>query len=254
MTGFRPARDDARYDGITEWMEHRLREIAARGPDAELAGRAAWARGNLSGEHPYAPRPGDVVTLGAHVLNQGSDGVVPRGGSAVLISRTEGATQPVAWAPPPAQARPMTNRRASTTAPASVRQSSPQDDKMARFYREQAAFMKGAHEEANRDSWMAIPALAPIAAVLLAEGAGLLGARLVGSRSASAPLNFFEREHGLATKATSPRASQPARPVAKPRSDAEENALRRPSARTICASLWWPSERLGCLCASSCGA
>ena len=63
MAGFQPARDDVRAEGMAEWMERRRREVAARGPEAEFAGRAAWAAGGTAGERPYAPRPGDVVTL-----------------------------------------------------------------------------------------------------------------------------------------------------------------------------------------------
>lgn len=65
MAGLQPARDTSRAESIAEWMERRSREVAARGPEAELAGRAAWAAGLHLAEPPFAPRPSDVVTLGA---------------------------------------------------------------------------------------------------------------------------------------------------------------------------------------------
>lgn len=71
MAGLQPARDDVRGEGIVEWMGRRRRDLAARGPEAELAGRAAWAGYGVTGELPYAPRPSDVVTLGARTIGRG---------------------------------------------------------------------------------------------------------------------------------------------------------------------------------------
>lgn len=52
MAGLQPARDDVRAEGIVECMERRRRQVAARGPEAELAGRAAWAAGGVASEVP----------------------------------------------------------------------------------------------------------------------------------------------------------------------------------------------------------
>lgn len=63
MAELQSARDDVRAEGMAEWMERRRRQVTARGPEAEFAGRAAWAASGVTGELLYAPRPSDVVTL-----------------------------------------------------------------------------------------------------------------------------------------------------------------------------------------------
>ena len=227
MAGVQPARDDVRAESIADWMERRRREVAGRGPEAELAGRTAWAARGGSGELPYAPRPSDVVTLGARTLQQGEDSA--RGYPAVSTSTTVAASrarQPTSWAPATAQVRPVAYRATSAaTSPAPTDkppQRPAQEDEMAKLRREQAAFKEVVREESRRNSWMAIPALAPAAAVLAAEGAGLLAARIAGPQVARAPLSFLEREAGLAAK-----------PPAQALSTAEKQAIREAGRETL---------------------
>lgn len=219
MAGFQSARDDVRAEGIAEWMARRHGEVAARGPEAEFAGRAAWAAGGVTGELPYAPRPADVVTLGARSQRgrgrEGAYAVADGSASSTALGRrsTSGtsARGQVAVAYRPTSA-------AGPAAPGAPRPTP--EDEMTKLRREQAALKDVVREESRRNSWMAIPALAPIAVPLLAEGAALLTGRLAASQLNRAPLNLLGREPGLAPK---PPVSVP-RP--NPLSTPEKTALR----------------------------
>lgn len=232
MAGFQSAREDVRAEGIAEWMERRRREVAARGPDAELAGRAAWAAGGITGELPYAPRPGDVVTLGARSVQRGRGaerGYAVAGSS--TFSTTPGLTA-TSRTSAQAQVRPVAYRPTSTpgsaTSAATAAPRPTQEDDMAKLRREQAAFKDVVREESGRNWWMAIPALAPMAVPLLAEGAGLLAARVATSPIKNAPLSFAEREIGLVPK-PAPRPTPPPRPApgSQALSTAEKGVIRQ---------------------------
>jgi len=233
MAGFQPVRDDMRAEGIAEWMERRGREVAARGPEAELAGRAAWAAGGITGELPYAPRPGDVVTLGAQTVQLGrsTERSYPGAGSSTF-SAASGRT-PMSWTSAQAQVRPVAYRPTSTTGPvtpaATAEPRPTQEDEMAKLRRDQAAFKDVVREESRRNSWMAIPALAPMVVPLLAEGAALLTGRLAASQLSRAPLNLLGREPGLA------RA---------PLAEAEKNALRAAARKRVAQANGQPASAL----------
>lgn len=222
MAGFQSAREDVRAEGIAEWMERRRREVAGRGPEAELAGRAAWAAGGITGELPYAPRPGDVVTLGALAMRQGRGS--ERGYPAVSRSTFNAAPggTPAGWTPAQPQVRPVAYRSNSTVRPAPPAAAPAprptQEDEMTKLRREQAAFKDVVREESGRNWWMAIPALAPMAVPLLAEGGALLAGRLAASQLNRAPLNLLGREPGLA------RA---------PLTEAEKNVLRSAARKRV---------------------
>lgn len=117
MAGLQQARDYVRAEGIAEWMERRGREVAARGPEAELAGRIAWADGSRAGEFPYAPRPSDVVTLGAHSMQQG--GVAERtytvAGNSTI--RPASSRVPKGWTPAPVKVRSVAHQPTATAKP-----------------------------------------------------------------------------------------------------------------------------------------
>lgn len=217
MAGFQSAREGVRAEGIAEWMERRRREVAARGPDAELAGRAAWAAGGIAGELPYAPRPGDVLALGALTMRQGrgSERGYPVAGGSTF--RPVAGRTPTSWTPAQTQVRSVAYQPTSTAGrptppPARAAPRPTQEDEMTKLRREQAAFKDVVREESGRNWWMAIPALAPMAVPLLAEGAGLLAARVATSPIKNAPLNFAEREIGLAPK-PAPRPTPPPQPA-----------------------------------------
>lgn len=232
MAGFQSAREDVRAEGIAEWMERRRREVAARGSDAEIAGRAAWAAGGIVGELPYAPRPGDVVTLGARTMQRGrgAERSYPVASSS-NVNATPGQ-RPTSRTPAQAQVRPVAYRPIPTAGSATPLETPAprptQEDGMTKLRREQAAFKDVVREESGRNWWMAIPALAPMAVPLLAEGAGLLAARVATSPIKNAPLNFAEREIGLAPK-PAPRPAPPPRPTPgrQPLTTAEKGVIRQ---------------------------
>ena len=178
MAGLQPARDDVRAEGIVEWMERRLRQVAARGPEAELAGRAAWAAGGVAGELPYAPRPSDVVSLGARTgATRPWRGTRLPGRRRLDVQRRirpNANELDICAGPGPTGSLIGSTSTARPMAPAAAAGPRPtQEDEMAKLRREQAAFKEVVREESRRNSWMAIPALAPMAVPLLAEGAAL---------------------------------------------------------------------------------
>lgn len=223
MAGFQPARENVRAESIEEWMERRRREVAVRDWQAELAGGAAWAASNVSGELLHTPRPNDVVTLGVQTLQQGG-GPAPKssvGGTATFAAPADEFVRTASWPPAQSRVRPVAYRPTVAPRPAPPRTQPPAaEDEMTKLRREQAAFKEVVREESRRNSWMAIPALAPVAAVLLAEGAGLLAGGFAASQVRRAPLNLFGREPGL-----TPRPPA-ARPTAPPLTTSEKTVLR----------------------------
>lgn len=115
----------------------------------------------------------------------------------------------------------------SATPEATIAPRPTQEDEMTKLRRKQAAFKDVVREESGRNWWMAIPALAPMAVPLMAEGAALLTGRLAASQLNRAPLNLLGREPGLAPKPPPARPGPAARPSPKPPADAEERAIRR---------------------------
>ena len=69
----------------------------------------------------------------------------------------------------------------------------PADD-LTELRREQEAFRKVVHAESEKNSWMAVPALAPAAVIMGVEGAGAIAARLAGPQLKRLPLELVERE------------------------------------------------------------
>ena len=70
----------------------------------------------------------------------------------------------------------------------------PPAEDVAELRRQQAAFGETERQIDRQNSWMAVPALAPIAAVLGIEGGAALAAALAGPAVKRAPLNLVERE------------------------------------------------------------
>jgi hypothetical protein len=69
----------------------------------------------------------------------------------------------------------------------------PRED-LTELRRQQVDFHNTVAALDRENSWLAVPALAPAAAVLGLQGAGLLAGRLLARQTASLPLNFLERE------------------------------------------------------------
>lgn len=73
-------------------------------------------------------------------------------------------------------------------------QSLPPLDDMAEFRRQQAEFAQITRDIGNRNSWFAIPALAPAAVVLGLETAGAIGAEMAAPKAAMPPLQLIESD------------------------------------------------------------
>jgi hypothetical protein len=78
---------------IGEWMAQRQREVSG-GPQAELAGRQAWADSTLTGRNLVAARPSDVRALGAQVQNlaaaaRATNAAAIRRGDKAILTDTE---------------------------------------------------------------------------------------------------------------------------------------------------------------------
>ena len=70
----------------------------------------------------------------------------------------------------------------------------PSDQELAELRRQQATFANTARQIDIHNSWLAIPALAPVAAVLGLEGAAAVAGRALAGESVEGPLNFVDRE------------------------------------------------------------
>lgn len=86
MAGFQPARSRVGFftddsDDIEDWMAQRNAEVATR-QDAETIGRQAWEDATRSGQSVAAPRPRDLIALGARST-----------GGGITASRDQSSTQ-----------------------------------------------------------------------------------------------------------------------------------------------------------------
>jgi hypothetical protein len=104
---------------------------------------------------------------------------------AELEQRGRGVVGP---SPPPAPSRP------AAFAPLAERTYRPAADDIAELRRQQAEFRKTERAISRDNAWMAVPALAPAAAVLGLEAAGMIAARLAPAAVRRAPLQFVQRE------------------------------------------------------------
>lgn len=121
----------------------------------------------------------------------------------------------------PAQALTPRSTTARSIAYGALRTPAPSDQELAELRRQQAAFGDTTGKVDRQNSWLAIPALAPAAAVFGLEGAAALAGRALGAEGIEGPLNFVNRE---AWQSGAQKAAQAL-------SDAEKNALRA-AART----------------------
>jgi hypothetical protein len=155
-----------------EFMERRRREVAQREAD-EAAGRTDWVTSTSTGENLHAPRPADLVALGART---------------VAGPRSERVVTPV---------RSLSGSSQSSNQEPGIRYGAlyaPPSNDLPSLRREQADFGQVTQDIDKQNSWLAIPALSPGALVLGLEGAAALGGRAVGSRALAGPLDFVERE------------------------------------------------------------
>ena len=178
---------------VADFMERRRREVERR-DQAEGVGRDAWAASTTTGRSWSAPRTADVVALGARLL----------GGQ----TTSDGAAVPAARPTPRQASAPIASRPAAgprkafalSTQPSQAAGSSygslyaPPPDDLAELRRQQAEFARITREIDKQNSWFAIPALAPVAAVAGLETAAAIAGRTLASEAVSGPLNFLDRE------------------------------------------------------------
>lgn len=178
---------------VAEFMERRRREVGRR-EQAEAAGRSAWAASTTTGQSWSAPRTADVVALGAQTLDGQAK---PDRGTATNVQPTQRQV------PAPMASRPTAGPRtafALSTQPGQAAGSSygrlyaPPADDLPELRRQQAEFARVTREIDKQNSWFAIPALAPVAALVGLETAAAIGGRTLASEAASGPLNFLDRE------------------------------------------------------------
>lgn len=121
-------------------------------------------------------------------------------------------------------------RTPDPVAPArTARQPSLQDHELVKLRREQAAFKEVVRAESLRNSWMAVPALAPIAVPILAEGVSLLTGRLAASQ--------------LKRLATNQLGEQAAR-VPSPLTEIERNVVRAAARKRIAQANGTPASSI----------
>lgn len=249
MAGYQPARGGV-AETVTEFMARRAREVERLGHDAEAAGREAWATATMTGANVVAMRPGDVLALGARVLDQrakpqpviAASAARPQSRAPVPAPRAPVSSALKSQGPP---ARPTTKPTATpVVAPLAARMYMPPAEDMAELRHQQAEFGKVRRELDRENSWLAIGALAAPAAVLALEGGTALAASIAGPQLLrKVPLVLKERmPHLRVGDNWSTRAGRRAhkaygaRADAKPGWDAEQNiqtanGLRRPDIR-----------------------
>lgn len=176
--------DPRESESTQQFMERRRREVANLLLAAEV-GREAWLMGSRRGLGVSAPRPEDVVRLGATLLASrrqygfaAEDGEVDAQATGIRApgpneSEFERQSERFSWAD---------------------RTPKPSSDELAELRRRQAAERERRRAISRENQWMAIPALAPAAVVLGLEGAALLATRLAGAQPARAPLVLRGRE------------------------------------------------------------
>lgn len=194
-----------------EFMERRRREVARR-DEAEAEGRKAWAASSRTGQNFSAPRPQDVVALGYRMLETRDEAqrrpdprpqpaVQPRPERSVAVSAplqhgrnaAPIGVQSISYRSGDKVASPVARPTAGAGSRYGNLYAPPPDDPVE-LRQQQAEFRRTTDEIANRNSWMAIPALAAPVAALGLSGLGALSGRAVGAGAVTGPLSFLDRE------------------------------------------------------------
>lgn len=140
------------------------REVAQVHREANYAaGREKWSASTRTGQNYSAARPSDVVALGAQARSAASNPSMrsPAAAPAPSRAQTGGTRYGALYAPPP--------------------------DDLTELRRQQAEFKATRRKIADQNSWMAAPALGPVA-LALGLGAPAWMAGLAGPTARQAPL------------------------------------------------------------------
>jgi hypothetical protein len=174
-----------------EWIERRRRDVE-RARELAGAGWDAWADSSRNGVNLSASRPSDVVALGARAQPRAPVQNVGARSSSV------GAVPPSRRPASAPQARSQAAR--GYGAPDGLHSglfpgaTSVRTDELADLRRQQAEFRDVTREISGENWWMAIPALAPAAAVMVAEAPALVGAMARRPVPKAPPLNLTTKD------------------------------------------------------------
>lgn len=182
MAGFEARRGGAPIESIEDFMAGRWRDVGRLGQDAEAIGHAVWGAATRAGQNVVAATPQEVRASGAQFLKQQAAPPPTR--------------SPVGPMPPKGVAKPV-RRDVPVASYGAIHAYQAPADEMAELCRQQAEFAKNQRVIDRENNWMAIPALAPAAAVLALEGGAALAARLAGPQIERAPLQFVKKDPHL---------------------------------------------------------
>jgi hypothetical protein len=182
-------------ESTSEWIERRRRDVARVGELAE-AGWDAWVDSTRDGANLSAPRPSDVIALGARARTRAPVQNVSSRPSSV------GAVPPYRPSQGPASAPRSRSQAAATDhgSPDGLHAglfpgaTSVRPDDLADLRRQQAEFRDVTREISRENSWMAIPALAPAAAVMVLEAPAVVGTLARRPTPKAPPLNLTTKD------------------------------------------------------------
>jgi hypothetical protein len=187
MAAYQLVRREAGTETMADFMARRLREIELQNQDADSLGREVWSASTKTGQNIAAARPSDVLSLGVRSLER-------RAAASSLIGRTAAAMTSVANDASLGGSdteRPQPGRIISYGA---LQAQNPSPEALADLRRKQAQFGDVTRDVDIKNSWFALPALAPAAVILGLEGAGAVASRLAGDVLKLDPFQFVKRD------------------------------------------------------------
>lgn len=163
------ATDRQRDAQLQVWKLHSQQVLEG---EQRLAESGSFARGDQPRGVPDVlakPYARMAAQQRAHNARQEA-GLLRRGSAAAISIRTEAAP------------------------PLASRMYRPSEADVAKLREEQAAFTEVEHATSRKNAWMALPALAPVAAVMGLEAAGAIAARFAPAVVRQGPLQLVERD------------------------------------------------------------
>lgn len=189
MAAYQPARRDAETESVADFMARRRREVELRDQDADNIGREAWAASTRTGQNMTAARPSDVLVLGAHTLERRAAASSPTGRLTTMTSAASRAT--------PTGPRTEHPDAGGMISYGALHAHGPSPEELADLRRQQAEFGKVTRDIDVKNSWLAVPALAPAAVIMGIEGAVAIAGGIAGETLKRAPFQFVKRDPHL---------------------------------------------------------
>lgn len=180
---------------VTQWMASRRRDVEELNRTAEQTGHQIWAAATRLGQNIQAPRPQDVLLLGARLLAQPSP-TAALGTTIAKVAINQAAAAPSArtstQAPPKASVKQSASRPASNVQ-SSVESAPPAED-ISKLREQQAEFRDVVKGISRDNAWMAAAALAPVAVIAAVEAPAVVATRFAPPAPFRPPLNLTGRE------------------------------------------------------------